>query len=151
MIKHAMQCEFLIPSLRWVFFITICSPSCTKNRLLYLQHTRRRERERRFLSPSFRRSYGCRFYIGASRRSPSSVASTRLLRGIDDGYVISAASAPCRHTLSIGDATSVIRCLPGEDATNGFFVSCFIRKPGKENVSSLSSKRTGPTNKGKTE
>ncbi|KXN91668.1 Putative methyltransferase C2C4.06c [Leucoagaricus sp. SymC.cos] len=28
-----------------------------------------------------------------------------------------------------GDAGSVIRCLAGEDATNGFFVSCFIRKP----------------------
>jgi len=28
----------------------------------------------------------------------------------------------------MGDATSVVRCIPGEDATNGFFVSCFIRK-----------------------
>ncbi|KAJ7914917.1 S-adenosyl-L-methionine-dependent methyltransferase [Mycena leptocephala] len=26
------------------------------------------------------------------------------------------------------DATSLIRCSPGEDATNGFFVSCFVRK-----------------------
>ncbi|KAJ7086076.1 S-adenosyl-L-methionine-dependent methyltransferase [Mycena belliarum] len=26
------------------------------------------------------------------------------------------------------DATSLIRCMPGEDATNGFFVSCFIRQ-----------------------
>jgi len=26
------------------------------------------------------------------------------------------------------DAASVIRCSPGEDATNGFFVSCFMRK-----------------------
>lgn len=25
------------------------------------------------------------------------------------------------------DAASLVRCLPGEDATNGFFVSCFIR------------------------
>ncbi|KAF9484339.1 S-adenosyl-L-methionine-dependent methyltransferase [Pholiota conissans] len=25
------------------------------------------------------------------------------------------------------DAAAVVRCLPGEDATNGFFVSCFIR------------------------
>jgi hypothetical protein len=24
-------------------------------------------------------------------------------------------------------AASLVRCLPGEDATNGFFVSCFIR------------------------
>ncbi|KAF9453472.1 S-adenosyl-L-methionine-dependent methyltransferase [Macrolepiota fuliginosa MF-IS2] len=30
--------------------------------------------------------------------------------------------------MQIGDAASVVRCLPGEDATNGFFVSCFIRK-----------------------
>ncbi|KAF6757204.1 S-adenosyl-L-methionine-dependent methyltransferase [Ephemerocybe angulata] len=28
------------------------------------------------------------------------------------------------------DAESVIRCSPGEDFTNGFFVSCFIRKEG---------------------
>ncbi|KAJ7746636.1 S-adenosyl-L-methionine-dependent methyltransferase [Mycena metata] len=26
------------------------------------------------------------------------------------------------------DATSLIRCSPGEDATNGFFVSCFVRQ-----------------------
>jgi putative methyltransferase len=26
-----------------------------------------------------------------------------------------------------GDARSLIRCLPGEDATNGFFVSCFTK------------------------
>lgn len=26
------------------------------------------------------------------------------------------------------DALSLIRCSPGEDATNGFFVSCFIRQ-----------------------
>jgi len=29
-----------------------------------------------------------------------------------------------------GDALSLIRCLPGEDATNGFFVSCFVRDSG---------------------
>jgi len=27
-------------------------------------------------------------------------------------------------------AASLIRCLPGEDATNGFFVSCFVKHPG---------------------
>lgn len=27
----------------------------------------------------------------------------------------------------IGDASSLVRCVPGEDATNGFFVSCFVR------------------------
>jgi len=27
-----------------------------------------------------------------------------------------------------GDAECVIRCSPGEDATNGFFVSCFVRQ-----------------------
>ncbi|KAH7106309.1 S-adenosyl-L-methionine-dependent methyltransferase [Auriculariales sp. MPI-PUGE-AT-0066] len=26
------------------------------------------------------------------------------------------------------DATSLIRCMPGEDETNGFFVSCFVRR-----------------------
>jgi putative methyltransferase len=27
-------------------------------------------------------------------------------------------------------AESVIRCLPGEDKTNGFFVACFVRSDG---------------------
>ena len=27
-----------------------------------------------------------------------------------------------------GDADCVVRCSPGEDATNGFFVSCFVRQ-----------------------
>ena len=27
-----------------------------------------------------------------------------------------------------GDAECVVRCSPGEDATNGFFVSCFVRQ-----------------------
>ncbi|KAF8656783.1 hypothetical protein AX16_002335 [Volvariella volvacea WC 439] len=28
-----------------------------------------------------------------------------------------------------GDASALIRCLPGDDATNGFFISCFVRQP----------------------
>lgn len=31
-------------------------------------------------------------------------------------------------TIAIADAEGLIRCLPGEDATNGFFVSCFVRR-----------------------
>ncbi len=31
-------------------------------------------------------------------------------------------------TLPLGLAESVIRCLPGQDKTNGFFVACFVRK-----------------------
>ena len=27
-----------------------------------------------------------------------------------------------------GDAECMVRCSPGEDATNGFFVSCFVRQ-----------------------
>lgn len=27
----------------------------------------------------------------------------------------------------LDDASSLVRCLPGDDATNGFFVSCFVR------------------------
>jgi len=39
---------------------------------------------------------------------------------------------------SSGDPMAVIRCLPGEDATNGFFVSCFVKKsPGKRRVTQL--------------
>ncbi|KAJ7650677.1 S-adenosyl-L-methionine-dependent methyltransferase [Roridomyces roridus] len=29
-------------------------------------------------------------------------------------------------------ASSLIRCSPGEDATNGFFVSCFVRRPSNK-------------------
>ena len=33
-----------------------------------------------------------------------------------------------RLMFSFTDAASaLVRCLPGEDATNGFFVSCFVR------------------------
>lgn len=42
------------------------------------------------------------------------------------------------------DAECVVRCSPGEDATNGFFVSCIVRqsqgeftKPGKRSRSSV--------------
>jgi len=45
----------------------------------------------------------------------------------------------------IGDASSLVRCVPGEDATNGFFVSCFVRL--SEDVS-LSLKRRGSPPKG---
>jgi putative methyltransferase len=31
-----------------------------------------------------------------------------------------------------GDADSLVRCSPGEDGTNGFFVSCFIREHHSE-------------------
>lgn len=34
------------------------------------------------------------------------------------------------------DAEALIRCMPGEDHTNGFFVSCFIRKANKFDTSS---------------
>ncbi|KAF5342347.1 hypothetical protein D9611_001609 [Ephemerocybe angulata] len=44
-------------------------------------------------------------------------------------------SSPYYHCLQLRlpnaeDAESVIRCSPGEDFTNGFFVSCFIREEG---------------------
>ncbi|KAL1732081.1 S-adenosyl-L-methionine-dependent methyltransferase [Schizophyllum commune] len=36
---------------------------------------------------------------------------------------------------SRADAEGLIRCLPGEDATNGFFVSCFVRRTDEEEES----------------
>lgn len=36
------------------------------------------------------------------------------------------------HISSSGDPMAVIRCLPREDATNGFFVACFVKKPLKK-------------------
>jgi putative methyltransferase len=35
---------------------------------------------------------------------------------------------PLMYVFVVEDAASLIRCSPGEDATNGFFVSCFVRK-----------------------
>ena len=43
-----------------------------------------------------------------------------------------------------GGAGSLIRCSPGDDATNGFFVCLFMRvtaNPGSEDQPSLSTKR----------
>ncbi|KAF7375170.1 25S rRNA (Cytosine-C(5))-methyltransferase rcm1 [Mycena sanguinolenta] len=42
------------------------------------------------------------------------------------------------------DAAPLIRCSPGEDATNGFFVSCFVRKEG----TSSTNKRKAETEDG---
>ncbi|KAJ7284670.1 S-adenosyl-L-methionine-dependent methyltransferase [Mycena rebaudengoi] len=39
------------------------------------------------------------------------------------------------------DAASVIRCSPGEDATNGFFVSCFVRRGSQNSDSAAVSKK----------
>jgi putative methyltransferase len=32
------------------------------------------------------------------------------------------------YVFVVEDAAALVRCSPGEDATNGFFVSCFVRK-----------------------
>ncbi|KAJ7593543.1 S-adenosyl-L-methionine-dependent methyltransferase [Mycena floridula] len=49
------------------------------------------------------------------------------------------------------DASSLVRCLPGEDATNGFFVSCFLRLPdmvhSKKRKSSQEAATGGPKKK----
>ncbi|KAI0749481.1 S-adenosyl-L-methionine-dependent methyltransferase [Daedaleopsis nitida] len=39
------------------------------------------------------------------------------------------------------DATSLVRCSPGEDATNGFFVSLFLRDSGEEESEIIGKKR----------
>jgi putative methyltransferase len=39
-------------------------------------------------------------------------------------------------------ADSVIRCLPGEDNTNGFFVACFVRGDAQSNWSAKTRKQT---------
>ncbi|KAF5326872.1 hypothetical protein D9619_004374 [Psilocybe cf. subviscida] len=39
------------------------------------------------------------------------------------------------------DAASLVRCLPGEDATNGFFVSCFVRADAESEGDPNSKKR----------
>ncbi|KAH7911353.1 S-adenosyl-L-methionine-dependent methyltransferase [Hygrophoropsis aurantiaca] len=43
------------------------------------------------------------------------------------------------------DSSSLIRCNPGEDATNGFFVSCFVRMDANDSIedSSVKNKRKG--------
>lgn len=53
------------------------------------------------------------------------------------------ASIKFSHCLNgVGQAASLVRCSPGEDATNGFFVSCFIRDPafsGKRKIDAIES------------
>lgn len=39
------------------------------------------------------------------------------------------------------EADSVVRCSPGEDATNGFFVSLFVRRDVDENTIPLEEAR----------
>ncbi|CDO74912.1 hypothetical protein BN946_scf184988.g19 [Trametes cinnabarina] len=46
-----------------------------------------------------------------------------------------------RHAMT-SDAESVVRCSPGEDATNGFFVSLFVRKKG-DDMGETSIEKTG--------
>jgi len=36
--------------------------------------------------------------------------------------------------MSVNDAECLVRCSPGEDATNGFFVSCFVRQSREEST-----------------
>jgi hypothetical protein len=46
----------------------------------------------------------------------------------------------------VEDAASVIRCMPSEDATNGFFVSCFVKRANDD----TNTGRTAQTNATKT-
>ena len=48
-----------------------------------------------------------------------------LLTSSLEDFITSISNPP----FSVVHADSVIRCVPGEDLTNGFFVSCFIRTP----------------------
>lgn len=43
---------------------------------------------------------------------------------------------------SIALADGVVRCVPGEDHTNGFFVSCFIKKGSSTEMTNQKRKRT---------
>lgn len=54
------------------------------------------------------------------RRTP--VLAACFFGGVRTGNVLI-----LRHNRCLADAASLIRCSPGEDATNGFFVSCFVR------------------------
>lgn len=58
------------------------------------------------------------------------------------------------NTKSTESASSFVRCSPSEDATNGFFVSCFIRTDGAQVVDSSENflkkrKRDGESSKRK--
>ncbi|KAJ8586927.1 williams-Beuren syndrome critical region protein 20 copy A [Rhizopogon salebrosus TDB-379] len=47
--------------------------------------------------------------------------------------------------MGTGDADSLVRCVPGEDGTNGFFVSCFIREQDSTSPPERSKKRKAET------
>jgi putative methyltransferase len=51
---------------------------------------------------------------------------------------------PINDSLS-GDADNLVRCAPGEDGTNGFFVSCFIREQDSAPPPECSKKRKPET------
>lgn len=46
-------------------------------------------------------------------------------------------------------ASSVVRCMPGEDATNGFFVSCFVRVSNSNKRKSIEETSTAQRKKRK--
>jgi len=46
----------------------------------------------------------------------------------DEGTMLGGLLSKKKSLFSLAHAESLIRCSPGEDATNGFFVSCFVRK-----------------------
>ena len=46
------------------------------------------------------------------------------------------------------NASSLVRCLPGEDATNGFFVSCFVKESAVEKRKTVSDDVVGECNTG---
>ena len=82
--------------------------------------------------------------VGAFRLAPrSEVLPTWQRRGYPDEldspgtpscFSHSGVKLDARFTFT-GDASSLVRCLPGEDATNGFFVSCFVRDNGQQSTS----------------
>jgi 25S rRNA (cytosine2278-C5)-methyltransferase len=43
-------------------------------------------------------------------------------------------------TQNEGDASSLIRCAPGDDGTNGFFVSCFVRREASSDAQVMKGK-----------
>ena len=114
-----MECYKLVPGVLRIVYST-CSIHATENELVVRDALNSDEAK-----------------AGHFKLAPSNDVLPRWhRRGLQDkmdssGNALSLFPISFSHCLTWiqGDATSLVRCLPGEDATNGFFVSCFVKIP----------------------
>lgn len=132
MIKHAMKCKPSPFPCHPFLNVHVCSPIGAAYSVLNVQYTCNRERACGPRCVDIGRMHVREFCARSSRRRPPGLAASRYTkRDGFTGYVFNAQSLYDDSALTVifsDDAESLVRCSPGEDATNGFFVSLFVRK-----------------------